>query len=97
MDEKETLLAQQRKELSELRNLIKLPGWDRLVEIGDGQRKARWNQVMIKPCKSVDATLEQEFMKGEYAGIALFFQLPLDRIGDLEELIKQIEEPTNGE
>ena len=43
---------------------------------------------MLTPCESIDSTLPQEFMKGEYAGISLFFRLPEDRISELEELVK---------
>ncbi len=54
--------------------------------------KGRENTVMLSPCKGVDDTLAQEFMKGEYSGIALFFTLPETRVEELEGLIKIVEE-----
>ncbi len=88
-------LSKMKKELQDLRNLLRLPGWERLVEYGKGQTANRVNNVMLTPCESVDATLPQEFMKGEYAGISLFFKLPENRISELEELIKIVEQKEN--
>ena len=83
-------------ELSEFHSLVKSQGWDRLLKIASAQIEPRKNKILYEPLRTRDATLEQEFMKGEIAGIALFMRLPQDRIADLKDLMKANEADENG-
>lgn len=78
-------------ELQELRNLVKLKAWDRLAKTAKAQVETRTNKVMLNACEGLDATLEQEFEKGECAGIRLFMELPEVRIDEIENLLKMKE------
>lgn len=90
--------------LSDLNALVESRGWKRLQKITAAQIETRRNGYEAKPLKSLDETLEQEFLKGEVVGIRTFIQLPYDEIEDLQtqiaELLKENEDvedaSTNG-
>lgn len=78
--------------LIEFKELTQLRGWKRLVEIAKAQQEVRKNAVILTPMGKLDNALEQEFMKGEYAGIGMLLLIPEIEISKYEELIKANEE-----
>ena len=70
-------MSQQTEEvIRELRKLIKSPGWVQLLKIADAQIETRRRAIILSPLKAMDEVLEQEYAKGEIAGIMLFLSLP---------------------
>lgn len=84
--------ASQEEVLADLRDLVKSRGWARLSSIAKAQIATR-NTNVLKPLKG-DGIYEQEFQKGEIAGIQLFMQLPDISI---ESLRQQLEEESANE
>ena len=76
------------KERSLFRDLTNSPGWKALMEIAEGQRIVRSNKIILTPC-SMDRVSEQEFEKGEVAGILLFINMPETAIEGLSEEIDE--------
>ncbi len=74
--------------LRDFKDLIKSKGWKRLSEVGQAQQEVRKHAVILTPLKELDNALEQEFMKGEYAGIGLLLAIPETEISKYNELIK---------
>lgn len=73
------------EELRALRDLLESPGWKQYIAVYvEQQKEVRSNDVMLNPCKTLDATIEQEYQKGEYQGIALFGKFPELRITAIE-------------
>lgn len=82
-----------------LKELMDSRGWRVLMEIADSQIAVRGSWI-FGPIPQ-DKVLEQEFTKGELAGIKLFQSMPLDAIESLELDILQaqmdeVEEKTDG-
>lgn len=71
------------------RSLVKSPGWERLVEIADAQQKAR-QAALMGPAEGMDGMIKNEGLKGEFAGIKLFVQMPEAVIENLEQKQKTI-------
>lgn len=76
------------EELSGLRALQGHKGFQELLKIAQIQVDNRTQQIFLNPLKSLDAALEQEYSKGEVAGIKLFMEMTKIRIQDLEDEIK---------
>ena len=74
-EEERGQLEQLQKVLREFRGLRKFPGWDRLAEFATAQIESRKN-LTLEPATGVDMMVQQEFAKGEIAGIALFMRFP---------------------
>lgn len=72
--------------------LVKSPGWARQVEIAEAQKQNRQASVFGTKCTNMDMVLEQEFTKGEGAGIALFIVMPEIEIETLMVEIKELED-----
>lgn len=53
----------------ELTNLSNSQGWDLYRSVIRAQIEGRKNSVYFAPCKTMDDTLPQEFMKGEGSGM----------------------------
>lgn len=51
--------------------MLASPGWTVYSTIAQGQIDARRNGVILRPLTGMDAVLEQEFAKGECAGLML--------------------------
>lgn len=81
-------------DLRDMAALIEHRGWKKLMEYADQQIRGRTDEVILTPCKGMDAAMEQEFSKGEIAGIRLFCTFPEAVAGDLREQLKK-EEPVN--
>ena len=96
MAEEKVTLEGLRKLLHDLQMLVKSPGWARQAELVDMQVDLRKNQIVSEPCKSLDDTLAQEYMKGEVSGMALFARMPFIEIEAVEQAIKELEEKSNG-
>jgi hypothetical protein len=90
-EREEGTLRELQEELSKLRDLRGHNGYRYLMEIAAAQVETRRN-FERSPLKSLDATLEQEFQKGEIAGILLFSEIVDIRVTDLEEQIKTLTE-----
>ena len=85
---------QMRQARAELENLVKSPGWERLVKAIAAQTKARDMQLR-RQVTSLQDIAEQEFTKGEVAGLELFTKLPHITIEQLTAQIKLNEEREN--
>jgi hypothetical protein len=65
-----------RETLASFRKLVQCPGWAALVEVVTAQQKLRDGTVLRKPLESADKVFEQEFVKGEAAGMGVVLALP---------------------
>lgn len=84
-------------ELSVWQGLISLDAWERLMVVATGQVTSRV-PMLRQPISGVDAAFEQEFVKGEMAGIELFQNLPHTEVERLkaerDRLEKEIADAT---
>lgn len=95
-EERDPELRELQEELSKLNSLVKHPGYVDLLKIADQQIDARTQAVFLNPLKAMDEVLEQEFKKGEIAGIKLFREIVGIEIGRLEEdIATKLEELKN--
>lgn len=78
--------------LRELSSLVKSPGWDRLLSFAEEQTRVRMDSLVHQPLLKWDDALEQEYRKGEIAGMQLMLELPAILLGNLEAEMKG---PTN--
>lgn len=60
------------------------------------QIEMRRNQYELRPLKTLDETLEQEFSKGEISGMRMLMQLVKDMIEEDETLIEVLKEAEDG-
>ena len=95
------LVLQARKQL---RMLLEQPGWDLLAKLAQKQRDARRDAILdsvgfnpeVEPIRQV---LQQEFARGEVAGLQLMFTLPEVLVKEYTGLIesaKLVEDDDNG-
>lgn len=91
-EQAERALQAAREVLIDLQALVKSRGWDRLLSIARDQEAVRISAVALQPLASGDKIYEQEFMKGEIAGIRLFMNLPGTQI---EVLLSQLDNMEN--
>jgi hypothetical protein len=80
---KEELLEKE-SELSEtlraLQDLVASSAWKKYSDLIDAQVKGRVDQLVLKPLRSIDETLEQEYAKGEIAGMRFSLNIVTDLI-----------------
>lgn len=88
MDGAEPQLRELQEELSELRSLQRTRGYARLMFIAEEQVKARTSNVILNALKCMDDVLEQEYKKGEIAGIQLIMEMTNTHILALESEIE---------
>ena len=67
-----------------LRELLKSPGWRLFAEAVQEQNDSAVAGAIMRPLKSLDESLEQEFVKGTITGRAALVSLP-------ETLLEQVE------
>lgn len=72
----------------ELSNLANSPGWAKLREGALSQIEGRIESLILSSLKGMDEVLEQEYRKGEIAGLKLFLELPAILLGNLEAELK---------
>lgn len=70
-----------------LTSLKSHPGFKELMQIAEVQAREREKTIILTPLKGMDDTLEQEYRKGEVAGIMLFMEMTNIRIASLQEEI----------
>lgn len=77
------------------------PAWQILKAQLEKQVQIRTERVMLTPLKALDSAMEQEFEKGEVAGIRLVLALPQQMFDDLsfevDKLLKEMEEENGRE
>lgn len=78
-------LKTRQQELTSLNNSV---GWALYRSVLDAQLETRKRTVFHTPCKSIDETLAQEFLKGEGSGIYQTMTL-------IELLIEALDEELN--
>jgi hypothetical protein len=68
------------------------------MAVANAQVESRQQTIILNPLKSMDETLEQEYKKGEVAGIMLFKELIDIQIKALQDEIESLlaEEEENG-
>ncbi len=90
-----TRLRELQEELSDLNQLKANRGFKRLMTYAEVQLKNRRDSVLLTPLKAMDEVLEQEYSKGEIAGIQLFTEMHATASAAIEdeiaELLKEIE------
>lgn len=78
--------------VAQLEELEKSAGWAIIREILDRQASIRVNAMLTQPLKTIDGTLEQEYIKGEAATLHLLRGLPTVLIDELKEAVKRMRE-----
>lgn len=98
--EVEPALRDLQEERFRLTSLKEHAGYQYLMAIAERQRETRHQAIFLKPLKSLDETLEQEYLKGELSGITLFMRMVDIRIDDLTnditQRLKEEEEKVDG-
>jgi len=59
------------------------------MQIAEAQVKTRQDEIILKPLKTQDEILEQEYSKGECSGIKLFIRMLPTMIESLDEEIAE--------
>lgn len=80
-----------RKIQQEFQELLKHPGWVRLASYAEEQVRGRTFSFSA-PAKGIDGAFEQEYMKGEASGIALFMNFPEIITKDFAEQLEVLTE-----
>ncbi len=80
------------EEKAAFEGLQQFPAWKKLVEIIEAQVEGRKKQVLLTPTASLDAIAEENFIKGEAAGLLLVLELPATLIETAEILIADTKE-----
>lgn len=88
-EEREQDLRELQEERFSLTELQKTAGYSWLMGVATSQAEARKQSIFLRPLKSVDEAFEQEYQKGEIAGIELFMRLVDIRVAELTEEIKR--------
>lgn len=75
------------------------PAWATIKAQLEKQVRVRTDRIMLTPLTNLDAAMEQEYAKGEVAGIRLVLCLPEQTVEDLgfeiQQLINQMKEEEN--
>ena len=96
-DEEETQVRDLQEERSRLLSFKQHPGYADLMAIAESQLEVRKQTVFLNPLKSLDETFEQEYMKGEISGIALFKEMVEVQIQSLtDEIDAALKEEEDG-
>ena len=93
---REQHLAEQRATLRSFRKLVASPEWAALVKIMENQLRVR-EVCMRQPLSGMDKVFEQEFSKGEAAGIGLVLAMPQQIIDVAESELKGVGENVDQE
>jgi len=73
-----------------LQTMLEGRGWQVLMGIAEGQIGTRTNSIILRPLHETAAIYEQEFSKGEIAGIKLFQNMPQNAIDALSnDIVKE--------
>ncbi|MFM6926980.1 MAG: hypothetical protein ACKOX6_00860 [Bdellovibrio sp.] len=75
--EKESVLSEN---LRALQDLVASSAWKKYSDLIDAQVKGRIDQLVLKPLRGIDETLEQEYAKGEIAGMRFSLNIVADLI-----------------
>lgn len=78
------------EEASRLTSLISHPGWKYLQDVLAAQVETRDQQIRRTPLKSMDEALEQEYKKGEAAGIDFAASFALVRLNAIKEQLDEM-------
>jgi hypothetical protein len=89
--------------LQEFQSLVKLPGWVRLVSVLDKQVSGRKTQLLQSLTTRMRETgknleeiaIEDEYLRGEIAGMGTFRHLPEVQISEAELIVDQLEAKTD--
>lgn len=79
-------LQEVRRTLHRFHSLVRSPGWAELREVALAQIATRQN-LNLGPIKDTSGIYEQEYRKGEVAGIQLFLSLPDIQIDTSEAIL----------
>jgi hypothetical protein len=90
-------VAELQEEQAKLLQLTRTPGWEYFQEILAAQEKTRSDTVLLTPLRSMDQVLEQEYQKGEIAGIMLSAKLVKARLDDIHERLTELLKPKSEE
>lgn len=90
MGEADRELRELQEELSRLKALVLTPGFKYFMEVLATQVENRKQQIILTPLKKMDEVLEQEYQKGEVAGIALSMNFVEIRVKNIEDEILEI-------
>ena len=74
-------------QLAALRQLLKSPGWELLVKHAQAQIQTRTDTVILTPLESTGKVTQQEFQKGEIAGMRLLIALPESLIETVKAIL----------
>lgn len=88
--EQEEALAVVRQQVRDLRELVRSQGWAQLLNHAKEQIRSRTDAVMLTPLEDSTRLTEQEFKKGEVAGIRLFTEMPNTLVEAGQAAIKQL-------
>ena len=99
-ENKEELLSSALELKRAYEELQVFPAWATIKAQLEKQVRARTDRIMLTPLTNLDAAMEQEYAKGEVAGIRLVLCLPEQTVEDLgfeiQQLINQMKEAENG-
>lgn len=72
-----------------LRQLLASEGWKAYIAIVEKQQIARLDAILLTPLQGVDAAFEQEYKKGEIAGMRTAISLPETMVETLTEALAE--------
>lgn len=72
-----------------LRQLVASDGWKEYIAIMAQHQKVRLDMIVLAPLSGVDAAFEQEYKKGEIAGISLALSFPQTVIESLDTALAE--------
>ncbi len=96
MDEDDTRAIEARRAKNLFKPLVGSEGWGELCSVLMKQIEMRRQKFELVPLKSLDATLEQEFVKGEIAMAHMVIQLPASILEDAQAVLDAVKEKEDG-
>lgn len=74
-----------------LKGLLASDGWKVYRDTIEKQQTTRFNQILLIPLPNLDAALEQEYTKGEVAGMRTAIMLPETLLQSTQDLLQQLQ------
>lgn len=85
----EASLEENERFVSAMKGLLASDGWKVYCDVIEKQQVVRFDGIILNPLASMDQVLEQEYKKGEIAGLRMCLQLPQTLLSVAEEALRQ--------
>lgn len=85
----EANLEENERFVAVMKGLLASEGWKVYCDVIEKQQVVRFDGIILSPLASMDQVLEQEYKKGEVAGLRMCLRLPQALLEAAEENLRQ--------